>query len=137
MKKVKVIILITCLFFACACQEETSSSKSTSEHVFDSTYELLGKDTINRTDERGRQGLWVVYDQNHFVNSNYSQAPSDSIAKGKRVPMASLLILEQGNYKDNAKQGLWLYYNTDGFFRDSIYYKDGLPVNDSIAENEK
>ena len=38
--------------------------------------------------------------------------------------------LEEGDYKDNKKQGVWVYYNVDGTIKNKVEYKDDVPVND-------
>ena len=36
--------------------------------------------------------------------------------------------IEEGYYRNNKKTGFWKFYNEDGTLKDSVEYKDDVPV---------
>lgn len=84
---------------------------------------ISGQDNQNVTDANGmRQGHWVVY------NSTRHLAGYADNAK-----------VEEGDYKDNMKQGVWISYYPSGAVKSKITFKDNRPEGYAITyfENGK
>lgn len=96
-----IILFLGSLISSC---KSNSNERVTS---FPSSYELhpITKDTINRTNEKGRQGAWLIFDRGPQSSSAYTKCNCDSDRKEMQVNMTSLIVLEKGNYIDNKKQG--------------------------------
>lgn len=61
------------------------------------------QDTVNKTDVNGhKQGRWIITER---------------------------IIIEEGSYKDNKREGFWKHYNSDGSIKDSIEYKNDVPLS--------
>ena len=75
------------------------------------TFELVNGDTINKTDaSRKRQGKWVL------------------TGKTKRLPgYTADAKVEEGNFKDSKKVGVWIGYYSNGKKKNEITYKFGRP----------
>ncbi len=82
-----------------------------SPFVFASTVQGVEGDT-NRVDGQGRrQGKWILFGKDH-PNSGYP-------AEGK---------IEEGNFKDNRREGFWIKYYNDGVTpRSKGNYKNNRP----------
>lgn len=66
---------------------------------------------LNKVDDQGqRQGYWVVKGE---MLSDKAYKPQDKV--------------EEGNYKDNRKEGLWKKYWPGGKLRNEINYQSGKP----------
>jgi antitoxin component YwqK of YwqJK toxin-antitoxin module len=80
-------------------------------HILAQSFELLGKDTINRTDENGRkQGKWIVYGKNR---------PGECYQADQKV--------EEGRYADNKKTGIWIDYHCNGNMKSRFTFVNGRP----------
>jgi len=76
--------------------------------VFSQSFEMQGKDTINKSDEKGwKQGRWVV------VNS-----------AGLMPDCKEGQILEEGYYQNNRKTGNWKFYHCNGRIKSEVSYKE-------------
>ncbi len=74
-------------------------------------FEMLGSDTINKTDEAGKkQGKWVLFGK-HKPGSCYQ---NDQKA-------------EEGRYADNRKTGNWLEFYCNGKIKNKITFVNGRP----------
>lgn len=79
--------------------------------VSSQSFELIGRDTINKTDSEGRkQGRWIVYGK-HKPGSCYKP---DQKA-------------EEGKYADNRKAGIWIDYYCNGNVRNKLTFTNGRP----------
>lgn len=127
MQSFKLLSSVTALLFICSCGDK---SKVESQKLT-STYEINGSDTINFTDDRGlKQGRWVIFDSPPQNNSGFTKSPPDN---QEAQPQKSLTknwrtSLEDGHYKDSKKQGVWTYFNDDGTVKNTVEYKDDVPV---------
>ena len=74
-------------------------------------YVLYNNDTINYTDANSlKQGYWIYF------------------GKDKRIPgYKEDQIVEEGNYVDNRKTGLWKKYFKNGKLQNEITYKNNRP----------
>jgi len=75
------------------------------------SFEMSGNDTINRIDMNNlKQGHWIYY------------------GKDKRLPnYADDQIVEEGEYIDNRKNGIWKKYFDNGKLQNEITYKNSRP----------
>ena len=121
--KLFFVLITTLLFIHCENTPHPISS------ININSYELQANgDTINRTRNNLRQGHWIVFDNETTTNISYTKCPPDSIDKEKPKSMTIRIPIEEGYYKDNKRQGLWTFHNTDGSLKNGIEYKDDLPV---------
>lgn len=112
--KVKLVIFIfLTTIYMLACKNEPDK---TNRIVGTSSYELSNGDTINLIYNGLKQGHWVVM---KTIAVNHV-----SVTKTERV------VVEEGFYKDNKKEGVWKYFNNDGSLKDSVLYNNGEPVKD-------
>jgi antitoxin component YwqK of YwqJK toxin-antitoxin module len=75
------------------------------------TYELFGKDTVNKTDAGGKkQGKWI-YLGKHKQGNCYKP---DQKA-------------EEGKFTDNRKTGIWIDYHCNGNVRSRLTFANGRP----------
>ncbi|MBS2100811.1 toxin-antitoxin system YwqK family antitoxin [Carboxylicivirga linearis] len=73
--------------------------------VFGQDYKIYKGDTINRLDNYNRkQGLWLKFDDTYDD------------------------VIEQGEYTNNHKQGIWISYYPDGKKKNEITYKNGKAI---------
>lgn len=94
------------------------------------SYELsgpAGKDTVNLIYDGKKEGHWVVKEHVKTLvslckDSTHQEANKHAYNK------TFFCVTEEGYYKNNLKEGLWLYYNTDGSVKDSVVYKNGEVV---------
>lgn len=76
------------------------------------TYDIQDGDTINYKDVNGKkQGYWII-------NGTMKKQPGYG-------PEA---IIEEGEYKDNRKQGLWKKYYPNGKIQNEITYRNNRPT---------
>ena len=64
-------------------------------------------DTINKTCGNSKEGHWIVKDWTS-KNGRFRE--------------------QEGYYKNNKKEGYWKFYKKDGTLKDSIEYKNNIPV---------
>lgn len=129
MKRILTAIIFTFIFLACEQDVKPKIAK------FPDTFELdpISKDTINRTNEKGRQGLWLIFDKGPQSALAYTKCSCDSDTKVLPKNMTTHILLEKGSYSDNKKQGEWIYYHPDGSIERTLKYKDDVPVSDSTT----
>jgi hypothetical protein len=122
--KLFLISIVTLLFISCADKDKVLY-----------TYELDSKthDTINVTNEHGKQGRWVIENEcaesvaRPNRNIPYSSWAANTQTIGQiYLPMP--IAKEIGNYVDDKKQGLWTYYDPYGDINKTQEFKDDLPV---------
>lgn len=88
-------------------------------------------DTINKYYHGVKQGHFVLFDTDVQRNTNYTKSPPDAVITevNKQNSLTSPgKPLEEGDYKDDKKQGVWVYYNADGTIKTKIEYKDDVPL---------
>lgn len=131
MNRILTGIIFTFIFLAC---EQDLKPKISG---FPETFELdpISKDTINRTNEKGRQGLWVIFDKGPESALAYTKCYCDSDTKVVPKNMTTQIVLEKGYYSDNKKQGEWIYYHPDGSIDRTLNFKDDIPVTDSTSSH--
>jgi len=84
------------------------------------SFELLGKDTINKVDAEGRrQGKWIV--------SNKIKNLPDYKEDQK---------VEEGIYSDNKKTGIWKEYYPSGGLKNKITFENNRPNGYAIMYHE-
>lgn len=68
-------------------------------------------DTLNFTDENGKkQGYWIIYGKDK-KNPNYCDS----------------CVIEEGNYNDNRKNGIWKNYYPNGNIKSELEYLNNRP----------
>jgi antitoxin component YwqK of YwqJK toxin-antitoxin module len=84
------------------------------------SFELFGKDTINKTDATGKkQGKWIVFGK-HQTEQCYQ--PTQKV--------------EEGKYKENRKTGEWIQYYCNGNTKNKVTYANGRPDGYAILYHE-
>ena len=84
------------------------------------TFELFGKDTLNKIDYDGRkQGKWILLGK-HKSGSCYKP---DQEA-------------EKGSYLDNKKVGIWIEFYCNGNMKDKLTFNNGRPEGYAIMYHE-
>jgi hypothetical protein len=133
MKSLKAIFILTTFTFIFSCGQKDcdkgeivySGVQVSSPNTAPSSYEIdvTGHDTINWTDNNGlRQGRWIVRDLVIPGGKRPNETKEEMASRAQRVKF------EEGRYKDGKKQGVWKYYNQDGTTKETIEYKDDIPV---------
>jgi antitoxin component YwqK of YwqJK toxin-antitoxin module len=125
----KQILLLT-LFITLvmiACEDKPAYRE---KPMGECSYELTGpagKDTVNLTYDGKKEGHWVIKDHVKVKVSlckDSTHKDADKHVYTKTV----YCVTEEGFFKNNLKEGLWVYYNTDGSAKDSVVYKNGEVV---------
>jgi hypothetical protein len=122
----KNIILIAILFVLISCNTKTElhEALSSNKHAAPisqkgclASYETVNGETINKTYGGDiKDGHWIHFE---FV------IPTAKENKDKKVVRAKM---EEGYYKENKKEGFWKFYNKDGTLKESVEYKNDVPV---------
>lgn len=126
----KWILGATLICFLQACNEQADSGiANETKNTVDTldigclgSYELDlngNGDTINGVygKDHIKHGRWITY----ILRSSETGARAES-AKTRRTKS------EEGFYNKNKRTGLWKFYNEDGSIKDSVEYRDGVPV---------
>lgn len=80
-------------------------------NLFSQTWEIYGKDTINKIDVEGRkQARWIVMGK-HKPGSCYQQEQK----------------VEEGKYKDNKKTDTWIEYYCNSNMKNKLTFVNGRP----------
>lgn len=96
-----------------SCSNPSNDAANNSHNCYMREFGLAPNgDTINKIDCNG-------FKQGHWINSHFA------VPDGQRN--ASWVKVEEGEYKDNNKQGYWKRYNPEGDIIDSIRYKNDIP----------
>jgi antitoxin component YwqK of YwqJK toxin-antitoxin module len=84
------------------------------------SFELNGKDTINKIDADGKkQGKWILM--------------------GKHKPGTCYTVdqkIEEGKYQDNRKAGIWIEYFCNGNMKNKLTFVNGRPDGYAIMYHE-
>lgn len=127
-----LILFITfCLLQACDNTQTTIAANSGPANDYGCPIVYRG-DTINKYYHGVKQGHFVVFDTDVQRNTNLTKSPPDAVYTevNKQNSLTSPgKPLEEGDYKDDKKQGVWVYYNADGTIKNKVEYKDDVPVN--------
>jgi hypothetical protein len=135
MKTIKQIVLWSfafCFIHACDDKPETTAVESVKNVVGTSevdvcclaSYEILENgDTVNRIygKEKVKDGRWIT-----FVMIDQQEKQTDKATAGAAVMVRTKM--EEGRYRQNKRQGYWKLYNRYGTVRDSVEYKNDVPV---------
>jgi antitoxin component YwqK of YwqJK toxin-antitoxin module len=107
----KAILYIFIVISLLSCSNNSDYKRERDPKALQS-WEVRGKDTINRTDfAKNKQGRWEI-----------------SKAVTNESNQTTWILLEEGNYVDNKKEGLWKTYHPDGKLKDSLVYKNDVVV---------
>ena len=137
--KVKIIIqLIVALAFVQSCTDDKPDSTApTATNVYDtlnlcclSSYDidLEGRhDTINKIygKDKIKHGRWVNYAFNRKTHSSGKDSTSTNLADLPRIKT------EEGLYRFNQRQGFWKFYEADGSLKDSVEYRNDVPLKNN------
>lgn len=131
MKVIKLFILsavVCCFIQACNNNMDTKTESKLTADMYSCPVIYKG-DSINKTYNGIKQGHFVLFDTDVERNTAFMKSPPDNPENEKQKSTTSPGIpIEEGDYKDNKKQGVWIYYNTDGSVKKQIEYKDDVPV---------
>lgn len=84
------------------------------------TYEIVGKDTLNKIDVEGKkQGKWVLFGK-HKPGTCYQPEQK----------------AEEGKYADNRKAGIWVEFFCNGNMRNKLTFTNGRPDGYAIMFHE-
>lgn len=84
------------------------------------SFEMLGKDTINKVDAAGKkQGKWIIFGK-HKAGECYQ--PTQKV--------------EEGKYKENRKTGEWIQYYCNGNTKNKVNYVNGRPDGYAVLYHE-
>lgn len=102
-------------FSSCGDDTNKDSTDSANVNIADSpgpVPKVTLKSQLNAIDANGkRQGKWIIYGK---MSGNAAYGPTDKV--------------EEGNYVDDKKEGVWKEYNPDETLKREVYYKDGKEV---------
>ena len=85
------------------------------------TFEIVGKDTVNMIDIHNyKTGKWVV--RGHHK---------------KHTCFKREQIIEEGNYVNNRKDGVWTEYNCNSNVRSKLTYVNGVLDGNAVFYDEK
>jgi len=88
-----------------ACGTRNSDSDKGKSHVSrECSYEIYGKDTVNKVHWGSKEGYWQY------------------------IQRSSGVTVEKGFYKNNKKEGFWKRYSTKGQLIDSVNYKSDAVI---------
>lgn len=133
MKTLKLFILGTltfCFIQACNNKPNTISENLGPADNYGCPIVYNG-DTINRYYKGVKQGHFVLFDNDVQRNTALTKSPPEAVYTevNKQNSLTSPgKPLEEGDYKDGKKQGTWTYYNSDGSIKNTVEYKDDVPV---------
>lgn len=107
-----VSFLAAIIFSSCGDDAHKNSADSANVNAADSpgtAPKVTLKSQLNNIDANGkRQGKWIIYGK---MSGNAAYGPTDKV--------------EEGNYIDDKKEGLWKEYNPNESLKREVYYKDG------------
>lgn len=84
------------------------------------TYEIVGKDTLNKIDIEGKkQGKWVLFGK-HKPGTCYQPEQK----------------AEEGKYADNRKAGIWVEFFCNGNMKNKLTFTNGRPDGYAIMFHE-
>jgi antitoxin component YwqK of YwqJK toxin-antitoxin module len=132
MNTIKLFIFGTFTFcFIQACDDKPKTITENLGPVETNGNLIYKGDTINRQYNGVRQGHFVVFENGVQRDAAKTESSPSAVNTevNKQNAMSSLGIpIEEGDYKDGKKQGTWTYYNPDGSIKNTVEYKDDVPV---------
>jgi hypothetical protein len=114
MKNQLLFPAITVLLFASACNQQVKDTPKTTQADAPKqiTSKTLAGDVLNKIDANdNRQGHWKIYNAETHIPG-----------------YADTCLLEEGDYKDGLKEGVWAYYAPNGQLDISVEFKEDKPV---------
>lgn len=128
MKTIKLFTFGTLFLFfiqACCDEKETVTIKQDTNAIDTLTIGCLGSYDINPSDNKER--INQVYGKDrikdgHFITFGFA------VTKNADNKTARIKI-EEGYYRRNKKVGFWKFYKDDGTIKDSVEYKNDVPVS--------
>ena len=123
-KTFKIGILFLFLMQACGEEHETLTLNQNTNTVDTLVTGCLVSYDINPSDNKERINQVFGIDNikdGHWITFGLS------VTKNSKV-RASKVKIEEGHYRKNKKVGVWKFYNKDGIIRDSVEYKNYIPM---------
>jgi len=112
MKSLKPIFICSLSLICVLITITSCGGKKEPEGPTYQSYELQGKDTINKVDSAGlKQGIWF------FFADKGKKAPKDAKPK----------LLVKGTYIADKREGTWFYFSIDGTPSDTVLYRNDFP----------
>jgi hypothetical protein len=114
MKNQLLIPAITVLLFASACTPQVKDTSKTAQADAPKqvSSKTLAGDKINSVDaNNNRQGHWKIYNSEAHIPGYSDDA-----------------VIEEGDYINGLKEGVWAYYAPNGQIDVSVEFKEDKPV---------
>ena len=127
MKTIKLLpfaALILLLLQACVSETENMAIKQHTNTIDTLTMGCLDSYDINPSDNKEK--INQVYGKNH-VKEGHWIAFGFAVTK-KANNKANRIKIEEGYYRRNKKVGFWKFYRADNTIKDSVEYKNDVPV---------
>ena len=131
MKAIKSIFILTILLLIQSCGDKTKTAdkKADRDPKAIQSFEVYRLDTINRTDfSKNKQGHWEIRKavaSTKTIQAIYTGEPGVQKKVSNDIDWVKL---EEGNYVDNKKEGLWKIYFPSGRLKDSAVYKNDVAI---------
>ncbi len=120
----KAGLLFLFLLQACGDERENMTLSQNTNSVDTLIIGCLVSYDINPSDNKER--INQVFGKNHIKDGHWITFGL-SVTKNSKVK-ASKVKIEEGHYRKNKKVGVWKFYNEDGTIRDSVEYKNFIPM---------
>lgn len=127
-----ILVAVTCCFIQSCSDKPKISTEDLGPADNYGCPIVYNGDTINRSYKGVKQGHFVLFDTDVQRNTAHTKSPPEAVYTevNKQNSMTSPgKPLEEGDYKDDKKQGIWTYYNPDGSIKTTVKFKDNVPVN--------
>lgn len=127
MKAIKLFIIgaaTFCFIQSCGSKSEPVAINQGPSAIDTINIGCLGSYDINPSD--GKERINQVYGKDHIKDGHwitFGYAITNSVDN-----KAGRVKLEEGYYRKNKKTGFWKFYKEDGTIKDSVEYKNDVPV---------
>lgn len=131
MKTFKLLIIgVIVLFFVQACNNKPKTVAENVEPPSPYSCAIFYKgDSINKTINGIKQGHFILFDKDiQCITSLTSSGSIKSDNEIKESITSPGKPIEEGDFRDDKKEGEWSYYNSDGTLNSTKDYKDGVEI---------
>jgi antitoxin component YwqK of YwqJK toxin-antitoxin module len=120
----RIGMLFLLLMHACGEDNETLTLNRITNTVDTLITGCLVSYDINPSDNKER--INQVFGKDHIKDGHWITFAL-AVTKNSKVKTSKVKI-EEGYYRKNKKVGVWKFYNEDGTIRDSVEYKNYIPI---------
>lgn len=123
----KIILIAILAFVLVSCNTKNEEHVPLSSSIDGATisqkgclasYETVNGERINKIYGGDiKDGHWIHYE---FVIPTAKENTNKKVVRAK---------IEEGYYKENKKEGFWKFYNKGGTLKDSVEYKNDVPIH--------